>query len=229
METPLPARPLFILLMTATVIGVVATMGAASQRWNLQAGAVMTEVGLILAPVLAVAASQGRLREFFSKGALEGRAVPRLVGFGAAMFVAAIAAGAVVQVGSMLLGLKLKASNPLALLLGSGSGVEIAVAAVILVVLAPVCEEALFRGLLQPALARAMSPRAAIVITAVVFGLFHLNPVRFAPTALIGLGAGVAREKYHSVWAAVIVHATCNGLALLLGLALWGRSLGRTP
>lgn len=204
--------------VTVAVIALVATVGMATQRWNLFVGAVLTEVVLILGPVLLAARWQGGLAQLFSFGTLRRGDVLPLIGFSVGVFVASVMAAALSVLLIRACGIQLPPANPLGHLLGNRSGMEIAAALFIAVVLAPLCEEALFRGLLQPALERVFPRWAAIGITAVAFGVFHLSPTRFVPTAVMAIGAGAVRAKYQSVWAGVVVHATINALGV--GLAL---------
>jgi membrane protease YdiL (CAAX protease family) len=205
-------------IVTIGVVLLVATAGMAIQRWNLLVGAVVTEAVLILGPVLLVARWHGGFAQLFSPGTLRRGDVLPLVGWGVGLFVAAILSGAVGVGVLRACGFQLPTANPLGHLLGHRSGAEIAGALFVAVVLAPLCEEALFRGLLQPALERVFPRWVAIGITAVAFGVFHLSPTRFVPTAVMAIGAGAVRAKYQSVWAGVIVHATINALGV--GLAL---------
>lgn len=204
--------------ITVAVIALVATVGMATQRWNLFVGAVLTEVVLILGPVLLAARWQGGLAKLFSFGTLRRGDVLPLIGFGASLFVASVMAAALAIGVMRACGLPLPPANPLGHLLGNRSALEIAAAYFIAVGLAPLCEEALFRGLLQPALEKVFPRWAAIGITAVAFGVFHLSPTRFVPTAVMAIGAGAVRAKYQSVWAGIVVHATINTLGVSLAL-----------
>lgn len=100
------------------------------------------------------------------------------------------------------------------------------------------CEEVLFRGVLLRALAAGLrraftaatsalliwtriSPgrlatAAALILTSLLFGAFHLSPARFIPTALLGLGFGAAALLSGSLWASVAMHLCNNTLVLLL-------------
>ena len=58
---------------------------------------------------------------------------------------------------------------------------------VLLVVIAPLTEELLFRGLILGGLLSRYSARKAIIASAALFSAFHLNPIQLLPT----LGAGL--------------------------------------
>src|SRR6185295_11760293 len=57
-----------------------------------------------------------------------------------------------------------------------------------LVALTPaICEEALFRGPILRGLASRLQPVAAIALTGLFFGLFHVQIERIVPTAFLGI------------------------------------------
>lgn len=83
---------------------------------------------------------------------------------------------------------------------------------------APACEEFLFRGVLLRALRARLGPGLSILLAAVAFGLFHLHPVHAAVATALGLVCGVAASR-GSLWFAVAVHAANNTVALIWSLA----------
>ncbi|MBE7498772.1 MAG: CPBP family intramembrane metalloprotease [Verrucomicrobiales bacterium] len=86
-----------------------------------------------------------------------------------------------------------------------------------LAVLAPLCEELLFRSVLQRAFSRIWRPPTALVATAVLFGLVPGSFVRFPEVFLLGFFSGVVFLKTRSYWASVAFHAA----AALAAPAFW--------
>jgi membrane protease YdiL (CAAX protease family) len=83
---------------------------------------------------------------------------------------------------------------------------------------APVCEEILFRGFLFQRWATRWGLRAGLLASAVVFGLLHFD--LFPPAAfLAGLVGGVLYVRTRSLFAAMISHLVNNGVIALLALA----------
>lgn len=86
-----------------------------------------------------------------------------------------------------------------------------------------VIEELCFRGFLFSALARFLSPIKVIVITSIVFGLFHVvtgNALlieRFVPSTLLGLILGWIAYRTGSVFPGMALHFVHNGLLNLVG------------
>jgi uncharacterized protein len=87
---------------------------------------------------------------------------------------------------------------------------------------APICEEILYRGLLWGAMERrAWNRWIILVVTTVVFALAHFEPVRAPLLLVIGLPIGMARMLSGRLAASIIAHQINNflpavGLMLLL-------------
>jgi membrane protease YdiL (CAAX protease family) len=90
-------------------------------------------------------------------------------------------------------------------------GAVLVVFALSTVLVAPVCEEVAFRGLLFTALhKRGLADRAVVVISAAVFAAYHLEPTRFLLLFVLGLALGEVRLRTGSTSAAMITHALVN-------------------
>ncbi len=88
-------------------------------------------------------------------------------------------------------------------------------------VLAPCAEEVLFRGLLLNALAQRMPRHVALLAQALLFGFIHFAAVPSMwplalPLAVVGWCAGWLYLRTGSLLAAVVLHATFNGLQIAL-------------
>ena len=88
------------------------------------------------------------------------------------------------------------------------------------IVLGPLLEESLFRGCLLPVLARTTGTIPAVIITAVVFALFHgpANLAHWVSFTATGIAYGWMRVASGSTTAAAITHAAYN-LSLLIFVA----------
>jgi ABC-2 type transport system permease protein/sodium transport system permease protein len=86
-----------------------------------------------------------------------------------------------------------------------------------------VCEEFLFRGYVLRALLAATSERNSIVMSAVLFGVFHvlttdaLAAGRLLPSTFLGLILGWVAWRTASAVPGMLLHACHNGLLLTLG------------
>ena len=88
------------------------------------------------------------------------------------------------------------------------------------VVIAPVIEELIFRGIIMHGFMRNYSKITAILISALFFALFHLNPWQFPATFLLGLLLGWAMVITRNIFVCIAGHAI-NNLLVLLSLEYW--------
>ncbi|QXM05576.1 type II CAAX endopeptidase family protein [Crassaminicella indica] len=84
---------------------------------------------------------------------------------------------------------------------------------------AGICEEVFFRGLVMRGYER-LGQINAIVISAILFGLFHFNLQNFAGPIILGLVFGFLVYRTDSIFAGIIGHMTNNGIAVTLGFIL---------
>jgi uncharacterized protein len=83
------------------------------------------------------------------------------------------------------------------------------------VILAPIVEELIFRGVIFSGFQRIYPAFWAIFFSALLFALFHLNPWQLGPTFLLGLLLGYVRLRTGSLLAAILTHALHNGMIFL--------------
>ena len=90
-------------------------------------------------------------------------------------------------------------------------------AALLLVALLPaVAEEVTFRGVVLAGLRRSGSRWVAVVGSALVFGLFHINPYHVVAAAMMGLLLGWVALESGSIVPGVLIHLVNNGAQVLL-------------
>lgn len=82
----------------------------------------------------------------------------------------------------------------------------------------PVVEEFLFRGAITKVLLQSYSPRAAILLSALVFGVFHLNPVQIVGATLVGLLLAWLYWRTGSLMPGILIHIFNNSLSVYLSL-----------
>lgn len=87
-----------------------------------------------------------------------------------------------------------------------------------IVVMGPLAEELMFRGVIQTRLERAMPVWAAVVLQAVLFGVTHGTPVQMAYAFLMGLVFGLLRSRTGSILPGLAAHAAFNAMNDPLGL-----------
>lgn len=104
------------------------------------------------------------------------------------------------------------------------SGPNLVILGVVIVMLAPVFEELLFRGMMQPVLVRRWSPRTGIVVTSALFSVMHVLPgatvaenvISVASTFVIGLVLGRVAHRAGDLSAAMWTHALFNLLTMVV-------------
>lgn len=84
---------------------------------------------------------------------------------------------------------------------------------VCLVILAPLCEEIIFRGWLYGKLRFRMPALPAILIVSVLFGIMHGQWNVGVTVFAMSLGMCVLREFTGTIWAGVLLHMIKNGVA----------------
>ena len=84
-----------------------------------------------------------------------------------------------------------------------------------IVIVAPIFEELIFRGVIMHGFMRNYPKIIAIFASALLFALFHLNPWQFPATFLLGLLLGWVMVITRNIFACIIGHAINNGMVLL--------------
>jgi len=85
-----------------------------------------------------------------------------------------------------------------------------------IVIAAPVCEEWLMRGIILRGLLKHRKPWSAILWSAFLFGLMHLNPWQGIPAICLGIFFGWVYWRTGSLWLCIFMHFVNNGLAFLM-------------
>ena len=85
-----------------------------------------------------------------------------------------------------------------------------------LVGLAPVMEEVLFRGILLESVRSKHSAGRAIVVSALMFGVIHFIPQQVVNAFAIGLILGYIYVRTESLWPVIVIHALNNAMAYVI-------------
>jgi membrane protease YdiL (CAAX protease family) len=84
------------------------------------------------------------------------------------------------------------------------------------VVLAPLSEELVFRGLALPLFSRQAGVAAGVTASALLFALLHMNVNAFAPIFVFGLALGMAYVVTGQLRVPIVMHMAFNGVNLIL-------------
>lgn len=98
--------------------------------------------------------------------------------------------------------------------------------AFLLIVLVPFIEEVLFRGFLQNRLKKSFGVKVAIILTSMIFALFHFSASQswgnlelMISLFLLACFLGYLYERQQSIWAPVVLHGTFNAISVIAILA----------
>jgi membrane protease YdiL (CAAX protease family) len=212
-----------VLELAATVvalcIGLVAMSAVAGvvTPFDLRTGLLLAEAALVV-PLLFMAPMAGGLRRMFALADVPGRTIALAFLCGGTLWL--LSAGVVetqaavwplppgVAEAFRALHAELRPTGALATL---GSILALAVA--------PGCaEELAFRGALLGAVRKVAGPGGAVAVSAVLFGLIHIQPAGYrVPFALLlGVALGVLRLRTGSVVPGMIAHGVLNTTTLLV-------------
>jgi len=100
-----------------------------------------------------------------------------------------------------------------------------ALLAVTAVFLAPLFEEMIFRGFLQPLLSRTLGVALGVLITALLFGGLHASEYKgawqyVAAISVVGIALGVLRAKTNSIIPGTVMHGCFNAVSVVGLLAI---------
>lgn len=84
------------------------------------------------------------------------------------------------------------------------------------VVMAPLFEEVIFRGVLLESTRAKYGVVMAWLVSSAIFGLVHTHPTLIANAFVIGMILGLVYIATSSLWSVIILHAVNNALAYLL-------------
>ena len=86
------------------------------------------------------------------------------------------------------------------------------------VIAAPIVEEVIFRGVVLGSFRKVFPAWISILISAVIFGAYHMNPVAIVYASVMGIIAGIVYEKKRNLLFPIILHMANNFMGLLQDL-----------
>lgn len=89
------------------------------------------------------------------------------------------------------------------------------------IIVGPVVEEVVFRGLMSTRLRKAMPTVVAVLITSVLFGVMHGHILWAAYATLLGILFSITAIKCKSTLASIVVHMIVNTMGTVLAYSGW--------
>lgn len=188
------------------------TAGSWVQGMDFKAGMLITEYVLVLLPVLLIGwAFRINLKSALRLKPLKLREVlliPVIVvlALPITLFLNLLVVTAMAQFGKAY-GMPIPSADSLS---------DLSVLFFIISISAGICEEFFFRGMVLDAYSRRFDAKKGIVISAVMFGLFHFNPQNLLGPIFLGLMFGYLVLITESILAGILAHITNNGVAVLM-------------
>jgi membrane protease YdiL (CAAX protease family) len=96
------------------------------------------------------------------------------------------------------------------------AGGSIVITILLVGIAGPLAEEIFFRGFVLTGLLKRFGIGRSLLLSSLLFGLFHIDPGAIVPTFALGLVLGWVYLKTRSIWPAVFVHALHNTVAVLI-------------
>ncbi|MFN3135795.1 MAG: type II CAAX prenyl endopeptidase Rce1 family protein, partial [Candidatus Kryptonium sp.] len=106
------------------------------------------------------------------------------------------------------------------ILISAKSPLEFAFVVLVVAFTPAICEEFLFRGLVQHNLSRASNHKLGFIITGVIFAMYHTNPFNFIPLVALGIYFGYLVHKSGSIYLSIVAHFVNNFSAAYLYYAI---------
>jgi membrane protease YdiL (CAAX protease family) len=106
-------------------------------------------------------------------------------------------------------------TEQLSVLMGSGI-----MGVLCICIVAPVTEEMIYRGVILRGLLASYGKNDAIVFSAIVFSIVHINPDQIVFALVIGLFFGWLYVKTYSLWPSIIAHILFNSFSQVLSSSL---------
>ena len=201
------------LILFGIVSALFLTLGVTTQAISIPFGLVVTLLFCVLTPAIAFVRWKGI--SIFE--GLRLRAVsPRVLLASLLMGAGGWSIAALLVQGLAKLGVP---ASPVTLEMGSG--MELTLILVVAAVLPGFCEECLFRGAIQGVLER-RGKWFGVIFAGVLFGIFHMDPVRIVAAGYLGIIAGWLVIRTGSLWPAILSHFANNFVAISVGYFLRG-------
>ena len=108
------------------------------------------------------------------------------------------------------------------------SGQPVGLMILVVGIIGPICEELMFRGIVFHRLKDWVKPQAAIVISALLFGIYHGNVIQFFYATCMGVMLAIIYDKTGTLWISIVAHIAAN-LWSLFGSSFWSSLWQQIP
>lgn len=215
-QSPIPLREAIGLYFLC--LGLMLSAGLLLQAADLRIGLIVTEGGLILLPTLYFIQKNRRsFRLVLSLNPVSLQIIVLTMLITIPFRICSFLISAIVQTVFPMPDFILRSLEHMyAELMFPSNSVEFILSLLGIVFMAAICEEVMFRGFLLQTFLKRKSAWGAIVITAIGFALYHLDPWAIPEIIVIGIFLGWLVVRTGSIFPAMIAHASFNFLGIIL-------------
>lgn len=96
------------------------------------------------------------------------------------------------------------------------TSVSMGVAFFIVAVMPAICEEALMRGFILSSFRSFKNKWTIVILVGIIFGIYHLDPYRFLPTAILGMSMAYIMLETNNLLYPILLHFINNGFSTLV-------------
>lgn len=182
------------------------------QAKEIYSGLLITEYGLILIPSLMYIWSKDlSFKETLKLNKISFKQIAYVFGISLAAYPIAVFLNAILLSILSIFGDTIQSGVPLP------DSPAMYMLSIFVIAISPgICEEVMFRGVIMNAYEE-ISKRKAIIYSAILFGLFHVNIQNLVGPIILGLVFGIIVYKTNSIYASIFAHIFNNGIAISLG------------
>ena len=189
------------------------TLGAYVQSKSVLSGLLITEYGIILAPVVLYSIfTRKNLKKVFKLKRLPLKSVVKIVGIAFTLLPIIAVANLLIIWLIEHLSQAFEVGIPTA-----NTSNEYLVLMFVISITAGICEESLFRGVVLDAYEHRFGLKWGALFSGLLFGVFHFNPQNFIGPIILGVVFAYIVQITGSIWAGVLAHAMNNGIAVTIG------------
>lgn len=98
---------------------------------------------------------------------------------------------------------------------------SLVISLIAIAVFTPIIEELLFRGYVLDVLSEAYGKWFSIIVSAILFALIHVDPLRVFNAFFGGVIYGYVRVQTNSLWPSIILHSLWNAHLIILVTLVW--------
>ncbi len=199
-----------LLLATAVLLLLLLYLGLAAGARSQMAGALVNQLLILSLPLFLGWYMKLEVKTVFSCNLPKAKPVTGAV----VLYVGTYSL--VMVLSSFLMGLMPESTGNMEAVYGELLAYPLPLLLLVMAFMPAVGEELFFRGLLFGSWKYRLGPLAAMVVSSLIFGGFHMSLVKLLPTAMLGLCFSYVVWKTGSIYPSMILHFMNNLLALMM-------------